>query len=72
MLLGELAKLEENKEIIVSSFMKANKLKIKRITYISNEGYGSGVNIYIAKIKNLLPLKYFWGYGLKILFGKRN
>ena len=66
MLLGELAKLEENKEIIVSSFMKANKLKIKRITYISNEGYGSGVNIYIArKDKEFTPLEVFLGLWLK-------
>jgi len=66
MLLKELANPEENKEMIISSFMKADKLKTKRITYISNEGYGSGVNIYIAiKNKEFTPLDVFLGLWIK-------
>ena len=66
MLLGELNKPEEYKNTIISFFMKANKIKIKRITYISDDGYGSGVNLYIArKDKNFTPLDAFLGLWLK-------
>ncbi len=66
MLLQELKEPEKNKKIIISSFMKAKMLKTKRITYISNEGYGSGVNIYIArKEKMFTPLDVFLGLWIK-------
>lgn len=66
MLLQELNSAQNNKDIIISSFMKAKDLKTKRITYISNEGYGSGVNIYIAlKNNEFSALDTFLGLWIK-------
>ena len=65
-MLNELKNIDKNKEFIINAFIKAKNLKVKRITYISNEGYGSGVNIYIAKKdKSLLPVEVFLGLWLK-------
>ena len=65
-MLSKLKNLDKNKDYIISSFEKAKALKVKRITYISNEGYGSGVNIYIAKKeKGFSPLCAFLGLWLK-------
>lgn len=65
-MLSKLKNIDENKDFIIESFMKAKDLKVKRITYIANEGYGSGVNIYIAKKdKASLPVEVFLGLWLK-------
>ena len=48
MLLEPLKNPEENRDLIVSAFQKSSSMKVKRITYMPNTGYGSGINVYIT------------------------
>lgn len=66
MLLEELSNLEENRNLIIDAMIKSANLKVKRITYIAGEDYGSGVNLYITvKDKKMSALESFMGLWLK-------
>lgn len=66
MLLEQLKNVEENRDLIIASFEKAKDLKVKRITYMSNIGFGSGINVYITiKNSSFSALDAFLGLWLK-------
>lgn len=66
MLLEKLGNLTENRNVITDAFMKSRDLKVKRITYMSNTGYGSGINVYITmKNGGFSPLEAFLGLWLR-------
>ena len=66
MILEKIGSPEENRDYIIKAFEEGRNLKVKRITYMANTGYGSGINVYITiRREDLEPEAAFLGLWLR-------